>query len=156
MLHLWNHESSRWIYLFSTTDSIHYFLPSFFFFFPRYFPKILTAQNAKFPKLFGAGKGIVRRARYSPAWYERRNSRSEKAKVFPLLFKFWCELLKLSLCCHLLICHMHHDKQLAMHPSRFSGYTELFNVGKHILPIQRILNQGNVRFNLSSLTVFSF
>lgn len=129
----------------------------FHLFFSRYFPKILTAQNAKFPRLFGAGKEIVRKARYSPAWYERRNSRSEKAKEFPLLFQFWCELLKLSLCYHLLICHMHRDKQLAMHPSRFSGYTELlFNVGEHILPIQRILNQSNVRFNLSSLTVFSF
>lgn len=50
-----------------------------------------------------------------------------------------------------------YDVHLAMHLSRFSEYTNLLlNMGEHILPIQKILNQSNIGFNLSSFNIFSF
>lgn len=142
-------------YLFSDTDSINCFL---LFVFLGILQRFWQRRPASFPKYSeqvkgssGQLKGTAHPDLKEEIWrVKRQKSFHCYSNSDVTCWNYHYEIICLSALCI-------YDKHLAMHLSRFSEYTNLLlNVGKHILPVQKILNQSNVGFNLSSLNIFSF
>ena len=140
-------------YLFSAADPMHYLL---LFVFPGIFQRFWQPRTPNFPKYPEQIKGSSGELKgTAQPDLKEEISRVKRVPIIVQILMSLVEIIIMTSSAYLPCAF--YDIHLAIHPSRFSGYTNLLlNVGEHILPIQKLLNESNVGFNLPSLNIFSF